>query len=70
MSTITELKEELNSLTEEREINSLNTQLNVFDMKLHQKIKKAQGLNSILAFSKGKIKLFTSIVIKNMNQFA
>ena len=69
-STITELKEELNSLTEEREINSLNTQLNVFDMKLHQKIKKAQGLNSILAFSKGKIKLFTSIVIKNMNQFS
>ena len=38
-------------------------------MKLHQKIKSTRFKFNI-GFFKGKIKLFTSIVIKNMNQFS
>ena len=69
-SSITELIQEIDSTDNENEIKSINFQINKLETELSQRLNKAQGLKTAHAFSKGKIKLFTSIVLRNMNQFS
>lgn len=69
-STIKELTEEIDIADNESEVKSINFQINKLETELSLRLNKAQGLKTTYAFSKGKIKLFTSIVLRNMNQFS
>ena len=68
-SRIDEIEKELEESSDETKSKSLSLQLNKLETELSLRINRAQGLKSVLAFSKGNIKIFTKLILRNMNQF-
>lgn len=69
-NNIDELREEIENTTSKKKLTLIQEDLNKNLEELESRYELAQGLKSLLVYSKGNIKLFTSLIFKSMSQFS